>query len=112
MMRCAASLPEESEKNLDQMIARLKERGIAVLLVGIAGASEHGRGLCGALQPDLPETCAKTWRCALSFFLDGVVLNAGLQLEDGMHPNSKGVDVMVEKDGAGYHATSWQRFLL
>ena len=31
------------------------------------------------------------------FFLDGVVTHADLQLEDGMHPNSKGVAVMVDK---------------
>jgi acyl-CoA thioesterase I len=30
------------------------------------------------------------------FFLDGVVTHANLQLEDGMHPNSGGVDVMVK----------------
>jgi acyl-CoA thioesterase-1 len=29
------------------------------------------------------------------FFLEGVVTKANLQLEDGMHPNSQGVDVMV-----------------
>ena len=31
------------------------------------------------------------------FFLDGVAGQTGLQLEDGMHPNAKGVDRMVER---------------
>ena len=31
------------------------------------------------------------------FFLDGVADQPGLQLEDGMHPNAKGVDKMVER---------------
>jgi acyl-CoA thioesterase-1 len=31
------------------------------------------------------------------FFLDGVAAEAKLQLADGMHPNSQGVDVMVQR---------------
>lgn len=31
------------------------------------------------------------------FFLDGVTTISSLQLSDGMHPNAKGVAVMVEK---------------
>jgi len=31
------------------------------------------------------------------FFLDGVAGESGFQLEDGLHPNAKGVDRMVER---------------
>ena len=31
------------------------------------------------------------------FFLDGVVMEAGLSLTDGMHPNGKGVGRLVER---------------
>jgi acyl-CoA thioesterase-1 len=44
-----------------------------------------------------PKLAQKHGVALYPFFLDGVALAAGLKLEDGMHPNSKGVDVMVEK---------------
>ncbi|MBW9114364.1 arylesterase [Rhizobium cauense] len=89
--------PEESEKNLDQMIARLKERGIAVLLVGMLAPPNMGADYAARFNPIYEKLAQKHGVALYPFFLDGVVLDAGLKLEDGMHPNSKGVDVMVEK---------------
>ncbi|MCH4548116.1 arylesterase [Rhizobium sp. WYCCWR 11279] len=89
--------PEESEKNLDQMITRLKERGIAVLLVGIIAPPNMGADYAARFNPIYQKLSEKHGLPLYAFFLDGVALEAGLKLEDGMHPNAKGVDVMVEK---------------
>ncbi|CCM77643.1 arylesterase [Rhizobium mesoamericanum] len=89
--------PEESEKNLEQMIARLKERGIAVLLVGMRAPPNMGGDYAARFNQIYQKLAQKHGVALYPFFLDGVALEAGLKLEDGMHPNSKGVDVMVEK---------------
>lgn len=89
--------PEESEKNLDQMITRLKARGIAVLLVGMMAPPNMGGDYAERFNPIYQKLAEKHGVALYPFFLDGVVLDAGLKLEDGMHPNAKGVDVMVEK---------------
>ncbi|WP_283195968.1 arylesterase [Rhizobium sp. AN80A] len=89
--------PEQSEKNLDQMLARLKERGIAVLLVGMMAPPNMGGDYAARFNPIYEKLARKYGVSLYPFFLDGVVLDASLKLEDGMHPNSKGVDVMVEK---------------
>ncbi|OWV90872.1 arylesterase [Rhizobium sp. R72] len=89
--------PEESEKNLEQMIARLKERGIAVLLVGMLAPPNMGDDYAARFNSIYQKLAQKHGVALYPFFLDGVALEAGLKLEDGMHPNSKGVDVMVEK---------------
>ena len=89
--------PEESEKNLDQMIARLKERGVAVLLVGMLAPPNMGSDYAGRFNSIYEKLAQKHGVALYPFFLDGVALDAGLKLEDGMHPNSKGIDVMVEK---------------
>ncbi|MFS8147220.1 arylesterase [Rhizobium sp. R635] len=89
--------PQESEKNLDQMIARLKERGIAVLLVGMMAPPNMGADYAARFNPIYRELSEKHGVPLYAFFLDGVALDAGLKLEDGMHPNAKGVDVMVGK---------------
>jgi acyl-CoA thioesterase I len=87
--------PEQTEKNLDAMLTRLKERGIAVLLAGMMAppnmGPEYGERFNGIYQ----RMADKHGVALYPFFLDGVVTHANLQLEDGMHPNSGGVDVMV-----------------
>jgi acyl-CoA thioesterase-1 len=89
--------PEQSEKNLDQMLARLKERGIAVLLVGMMAPPNMGGDYAARFNPIYEKLARKYGVSLYPFFLDGVVLDQSLKLEDGMHPNSKGVDVMVQK---------------
>ncbi|MGO7032006.1 arylesterase [Rhizobium ruizarguesonis] len=89
--------PEESAKNLDQMIIRLKERGIAVLLAGIIAPPNMGADYAARFNPIYQKLSEKHGLPLYAFFLDGVALQAGLKLDDGMHPNTKGVDVMVEK---------------
>ena len=89
--------PEESEKNLDQMITRLKERGIGVLLAGIIAPPNMGADYAARFNPIYQKLSEKHGLPLYAFFLDGVALEADLKLEDGMHPNARGVDVMVEK---------------
>jgi acyl-CoA thioesterase-1 len=89
--------PEESRKNLVAMIEKLKSRGIAVLLVGMMAPPNMGGDYAGRFNPIYPEL-AKTYGTELyPFFLDGVVENAKLKIEDGMHPNGDGIGVMVER---------------
>jgi acyl-CoA thioesterase-1 len=89
--------PEESEKNLDAMITRLKARGIAVLLAGMMAPPNMGADYAARFNPIYQKLAEKHGVPLYAFFLDGVVMDAGLKLEDGMHPNEKGVDVMVRK---------------
>jgi acyl-CoA thioesterase-1 len=88
--------PTETEKNLDAMLTRLKERGIPVLLAGMIAppnmGSDYGERFNGMYQ----RLAEKHGAALYPFFLEGVVTKAELQLEDGMHPNTRGVDAMVQ----------------
>ncbi|WLS03634.1 arylesterase [Shinella oryzae] len=88
--------PEETEKNLDTMITRLKERGIAVLLAGMLAPPNMGPEYAERFNAIYGKLAEKHDVPLYPFFLEGVVTKADLQLEDGMHPNAKGVDAMVE----------------
>jgi len=89
--------PAETEKNLDQIITRLKARNIPVLLAGMIAPPNMG-GAYGEGYNGIYERLSQKHGIALyPFFLDGVVGQQGLQLEDGMHPNAKGVQVMVDR---------------
>ncbi|UDF31590.1 UNVERIFIED_ORG: arylesterase [Roseateles sp. XES5] len=87
--------PEETEKNLDAMLTRLRERGIAVLLAGMMAPPNMGADYAERFNGIYKRLADKHGVPLYPFFLDGVVTHANLQIEDGMHPNPEGVDVMV-----------------
>lgn len=89
--------PAQTRDNLDQMIAKLKERKIGVLLVGMLAPPNMGQDYQDQFNAIFPELAAKHQVPLYPFFLDGVMLNPDLQLKDGMHPNGKGTQVMAEK---------------
>ncbi|TPJ55536.1 MULTISPECIES: arylesterase [unclassified Mesorhizobium] len=89
--------PDITRKNLDTMLAKLKERKIAVLLAGMRAAPNLGADYQNAFDAIFPELAAKYGVTLHPFFLDGVAGQSALQLEDGLHPNAKGVAQMVER---------------
>ncbi|MBS9722310.1 arylesterase [Tianweitania sp. BSSL-BM11] len=89
--------PEQTRKNLDTMLKRLSDRGIPVVLVGMMAAPNLGPAYGKAYNAIFPDLAKKYGVPLVPFFLDGVIGVPGLQIEDGMHPNPKGVDVMVER---------------
>lgn len=89
--------PEETEKNIDAMLTRLKERGIAVLLAGMLAPPNMGVDYEKRFNGIYQRMAEKHGVALYPFFLDGVAAQADLQIDDGMHPNPAGVDVMVAK---------------
>lgn len=89
--------PDITEKNLDQMIARLKERKIAVLLAGMRAAPNLGSDYQAAFDAIYPRLAEKYGIPLYPFFLDGVAADQTLLLDDGMHPNATGIERMVER---------------
>lgn len=89
--------PERTEENLRMMIERLQERDIAILLAGMMAPPNMGSDYAERFN-GIYERLADEYDLALyPFFLDGVAAEPGLNLDDGMHPNEAGVDVMVER---------------
>ncbi|WP_378946796.1 arylesterase [Mesorhizobium sp. ANAO-SY3R2] len=89
--------PDITEKNLDAMIARLKLRGIGVLLAGMRAAPNLGADYQAAFDGIYPRLAEKYGIPLYPFFLDGVAADPQLLLEDGMHPSAAGVERMVER---------------
>ena len=89
--------PDITEKNLDAMLAKLKERKIPVLLAGMRAAPNLGADYQAAFDAIYPRLAEKYGAALYPFFLDGVAGDPKLLLEDGMHPSAKGIDIMVER---------------
>ncbi len=90
-------VPAITRQNLDQMIAQLKQRGVAVLLAGMLAPPNMGADYQKDFDPIFPDLAVKHGVPLHPFFLDGVAAQRDLLLDDGMHPNAKGVAVMVER---------------
>jgi acyl-CoA thioesterase-1 len=88
--------PDITRKNLDQMISRLKQRGIVVLLAGMRAAPNLGADYQAAFDAIYPDLAQEYGLALYPFFLEGVAGHRDLQLEDGMHPNPAGVGRMVD----------------
>ena len=89
--------PSVTRDNLAAILTTLKDKGIPAFLVGMRSPTNMGplfRGKFDKMFKDL----AKEYDVPFyPFFLDGVAMKADLNLEDGMHPNVKGVDEIVKR---------------
>jgi len=89
--------PDATRTNLDAILKALEARGLRTMLTGMVASPNMGPDYAAAFNPIYPQL-AKRYRVPLyPFFLDGVIGKAGLQLPDGIHPNARGVDVVVTR---------------
>jgi acyl-CoA thioesterase-1 len=89
--------PAATAKNLDAIIARLRQRGIGVLLTGMLAPPNMGKDYETAFNAIYPELAEKHGVELYPFFLDGVVADPQLNQADGIHPNAAGTAVIVER---------------
>jgi acyl-CoA thioesterase I len=88
--------PAETRSNLSAMLDELKKRDIPVILTGILASPNMGPDYAGSFNPIFP-ALAKQYNVPLyPFFLKGVVADKALMLGDDIHPNAKGVAVIVK----------------
>jgi len=89
--------PAETERNLDAIITRLKAEGAAVMLFGMAAPRNYGPEYTKAFDGLYPRLAEKHRIPLYPFLLDGVAMERELNQPDGIHPNIKGVDVLVAR---------------
>ncbi|MCI4664993.1 MAG: arylesterase [Neomegalonema sp.] len=91
--------PAVARANLDKMLARLKERGLPVLLAGMKSPRNWGDEYVEAFEPIYKDLATKYGAMLYPFFLDGLVGQTALFQRDGLHPNADGVKKLVETIG-------------
>ncbi len=89
--------PKLTRANLDAMMAELKRRKLRVLLVGMLAPPNMGKDYARAYNPIFADLAKRYGAGYYPFMLDGVAANPKLLLADGMHPNKKGVAMIVSK---------------
>ena len=89
--------PASTEKNLDAIIGKLKQAGTTVWLVGMLAPRNFGPEFVKAFDGLYQKLADRHGVPLYPFFLDGVAQDPALNQPDGIHPNAKGVDVIVER---------------
>jgi acyl-CoA thioesterase-1 len=92
-----ATDPASTERNLDAIITKLKEAGVTVWLAGMLAPRNYGPEYAQQFDGLYKRLADKHGVALYPFFLDGVAQDAKLNQADGIHPNPKGVDVIVER---------------
>ena len=89
--------PQETEKALDRILSQLKQRKLPVLFVGMLAPRNLGPDYGKKFDALFPRLAEKHGVLFYPFFLDGVAAEPALNQPDGLHPNSKGVDMIVSR---------------
>jgi acyl-CoA thioesterase-1 len=92
-----ATPPEETERNLSAILAKLKAAHVKVLLTGMHAQRNLGADYVGQFDAIYPRLARKYDVLFYPFFLDGVAMRPKLNQADGMHPNPQGVKVIVSR---------------
>ncbi|MEM8976520.1 MAG: arylesterase [Pseudomonadota bacterium] len=89
--------PEVTKQNLTGILKKLDAKKIPVLLAGMRALANWGQEYAqkfNVIYPDL----AKAHNAILyPFFMEGVIDKPGLKLSDALHPNTKGVQRIVQQ---------------
>jgi acyl-CoA thioesterase-1 len=89
--------PQLTKANLEAIVARLQARGLPILLAGMLAPPNMGKAYGQAFDAIYPELAEKHRLVFYPFFLDGAAGQSKLTLDDGMHPNAKGIALMVSR---------------
>ena len=88
---------DQTRHNLREIIQRLQEAGVGVVLAGMKLPPNYGQDYLARFEGIYP-SLAKEYRLPLiPFFLEGVGGSSSLNQADGIHPTAKGYALVVEQ---------------
>ena len=88
--------PNETEKNLEQIIQTIKTKQIKIILGGMMAPTTHGIQYKNQFDQIYPRLAKKYDIPLIPFLLDGVALKPEYNQSDGMHPNDKGTLIISQ----------------
>lgn len=88
--------PAQSFENLNEILAKLEETSVPVLLAGMLAPTNMGADYQSEFDAIYPALAGQYDVIYYPFFLEGVALVPDLNQPDGLHPNRAGVDVIID----------------
>jgi len=87
----------QTETALNGIMVKAQLRNLPVLILGMKAPPNMGPDYVARFDGLYPRLAAKYQALLYPFYLDGVAANASFNQADGIHPNGRGVDVIVSK---------------
>lgn len=87
--------PEETRRNLSQIIEVIQKKDIPILLTGMRAPPNMGSEYAQAFDQIFPDLASRYKTGYYPFFLEGVAADPTLNQDDYIHPNAEGVKVIV-----------------
>lgn len=89
--------PADTERNLAAILDRLKAARIPVLFAGMLAPRNMGRDFVAQFDAIGPRLAKARGVRFYPFFLDGVATEPALNQPDGIHPNARGIGIIVAR---------------
>ena len=89
--------PDITRNNLDNIIDTLKSNNIKVMLTGMMAYRKYDADYIDRFDSIYPDLAAKHDIALYPFFLDGIALDPAYNLPDKKHPNTRGIDEIVQR---------------
>jgi acyl-CoA thioesterase-1 len=89
--------PKVTRAALEQIVTKLKQRGIEVMLAGMRSVANYGEEYAKQFNAIYPELATTHNLVFYPFFLDGIAADAKLNQRDGLHPTEAGVETIVTR---------------
>jgi acyl-CoA thioesterase-1 len=89
--------PARAKENLDEILTRLRTAHVPALLIGMKAPRNLGAAYDEQFDAIYPALAEKFHVPLYPFILDGVALDPALNQPDNLHPNPKGVAVIVKR---------------
>ncbi|MBS0480798.1 MAG: arylesterase [Proteobacteria bacterium] len=87
--------PEQTRANLDAILAKLRDRKVPAVLMGMIAAPNLGADYAAKFNPIYPALAKKFGAGLVPFFLQPVVDKPALVQADHIHPTAAGIDLLV-----------------
>ena len=87
--------PDQTRANLDAILTELGKRGIPVILAGMRASPNLGKAYQAQFDPIFASLAKKHRTRLYPFFMNGVTPNRALLIADQLHPNPRGVAIIV-----------------
>jgi acyl-CoA thioesterase-1 len=89
--------PSTVRGNLDKMIEKVQRRGAKVLLLGMQAPPNWGDDYKREFDRIFPDLAQEHHLPLYPFLLEGVAMKPELNQPDGLHPNERGVAILVDR---------------
>ena len=86
--------PDITKLNLEKIIEKVQSKNISILLLGMQAPSSYGVQYQKKFNQIYSDLSSKYNLDLMPFYLEDVALNPDLNLEDGKHPNTKGIAII------------------